>query len=162
MVTAAAWPVPAVADEIEVQLVGFLVQLPGQDALLEVPNEQGGPRVTFEIEITPSTSIRVTGGRLRSGELVVLDGLLAARRIRAHRVADVQVVELNGRFMLVEGSIALPVASDRLVQLAVDGSTAPLTFLLLRGAGVVRVRDGQPVTLGVVSGTRLIVGVEAR
>lgn len=161
MVTAAG-PPPAAADEIEVQLVGFLVEVRGPDATLEVPNEQGGPRVTFRIEITPGASIHVTGGRLRSGELVVLDGLLAARRIRAHRVADVQVVELNGRFMLAEGSIALPVASDRLVQLAVDGSTAPLTFLLLRGAGVARVRDGQPVTLGVVSGTRLIVGVEAR
>lgn len=163
----AACPPVAVADEIEVQLVGFLVHLrsPGGGvrlAELDVPNEQGGARVGFEIEITPRTSLAVAGGRLRPGELVVLEGWLAAGRVRAHRIVDVRVVELPGRFLLPDGRLALPLADDRLVQFAVDGSVAPLVFLLLRGAGVAPVRDRQPVTLGVVSGTRLIVGVDAR
>jgi hypothetical protein len=167
----AAGAAPA-ADEIEVQLVGFLVapaeaRTPATGtalAGLDVPNEQGGARIFFHVEITRATTVALPGGRPRFGELVVLSGLLATGRVRAHRIAEIDVVELSGRVRLGDGVLDLPVARDRLLDVYLDGSSTPVAFLLLPKAASVRrqLRDSQPVTLAVVSGTRLIVGIEPR
>ena len=63
------------ADEVEVELVGFLVSLPAGElrlplsgvttARLEVPNEQGGSRVAFTVEFTTRTEFARDSDRLR-------------------------------------------------------------------------------------------------
>ena len=60
--------------------------------------------------------------------------------------------------------LALPVAADRTVDVYLDGgSNLAVTFLLMpRTASSQRsLRDNQPVTLAVVNGWRLLVGIEA-
>lgn len=160
-------------DEVAVELVGFLSGLPTGGlavppprtaaARLEVPNEQGGPRSVFTVELTPGTAGRLPAGRAREGQLVVIDGTLARDRLRARAVGDVDVDRVAGRVALPEGILALPVASDRLVAVRLDGSPSmPLGFLLTPSTGhvVSSLRDGQPVTLVIVNGQRLVVVVE--
>jgi hypothetical protein len=162
------------ADDIEVELVGFLDRLPegglrlplsGQTvARLEVPNEQGGARVAFTVELTPRTEFSRGTGRVRGDQLLVMEGVLREDRLRVLRVSEVDVTEYSGRVSLREGSLALPVAADRVVEIFLDGtSSLPVTFLLTprtisRQSSLL---DGQRVTISVVSGRRLAVGIEA-
>jgi hypothetical protein len=145
-------------DEVEVELVGFLVNLPEggmrlplagvTTARLEVPNEQGGSRIVFTVEFT----------------LVVLEGVLGPGRLRVRRLHEVDIAEYGGRIALRDGPLDLPVVADRLVEIFLDGaSSLPVTFLLTpkTTSRQSKLGDGQPVTIAVVSGRRVIVGIEA-
>ena len=162
------------ADEVEVELVGFLgtsveggLRLPLSGATiarLEVPNEQGGARIAFTVELTPRTEFSRGSGRVRADQLVVMEGVLVEDRLRVVRVSEVDVAEYSGRVSLREGSLELPVAVDRLVEIFLDGaSRLPVTFLLTprTTSRQSSLRDGQAVTIAVVSGRRLVVGIEA-
>jgi hypothetical protein len=159
--------------EVEAQLVGFVARLPAgrltlppaepATARLEVPNEQGGERLVFTVELTPRTQVFSRTRTLRDGELVALEGVVQRGRLRVERIREVDVVEFPGRVALREGALALPVAADRLVAVVLDGSTLPLTFVLTPRTLSTRtaLRDGEPVTLAVVNGGRLVVGIES-
>lgn len=176
-----AWAAPTAGDDdVEVELVGFLVYLPepgGREggggtpspgvtaARLEVPNQQGGARVVFSVEFTARTEVALPGGRARPGEVVVLDGALHRGRIRALRVREVRIVELAGRLSLPDGPLVLPVVADRIVDVALDGApTLGVAFLLTpwTASRWKSIRDGQPVILAVAHGTRIVVGLEGR
>jgi hypothetical protein len=162
------------ADEIEVELVGFLGKLPegglrlplsgGTLARLEVPDEQGGARTAFTVELTPRTEFSGDARRVRGDQLVVMEGVLQPGRLRVLRVREIDVAEYSGRVSLRQGPLELPVASDRLVEVFLDGaSSLPINFLLTprTTSRQSSLRDGQPVTIVVVSGRRLVVGIEA-
>lgn len=167
-------PAAGTADEVEVELVGFLDRLPegglrlplssGMVARLEVPSEQGGARIAFTVELTPRTEFSRDAGRIRSDQLVVVEGVLQPGGLRVLRVREIDVAEYSGRVSLREGSLELPVAADRLVEIFLEGaSSLPVSFLLTprTTSRQSSLRDGQAVTLAVVSGRRLVVGIEA-
>ena len=162
------------ADEVEVELVGFLSNLPDEGvrlppagvttARLEVPNEQGGSRIAFTVEFTPRTEFARDAGRLRNDQLVVLEGVLGPGRLWVRRIHEVDIAEYGGRIGLRDGPLDLPVVADRLVEIFLDGaSTLPVTFLLTprTTSRQSTLGDGQPVTIAVVSGRRVIVAIEA-
>jgi hypothetical protein len=162
------------ADPIEVELVGFLGRLPegglrlplshGATARLEVPSEQGGPRTAFTVELTTRTEFSRSAGRLRGDQLVIVEGVLQPGGLRALHVREIDVAEYSGRVSLQEGPLELPVTADRLVEIFLDGaSRLPVSFLLTprTSSRQVSLRDGQAVTITVVSGRRLVVGIEA-
>lgn len=168
-----AWTAIASGSEIDVELVGFLVglpeagiRLPPQDvvtARLEVPNQQGGARIVFPVEFTARTEVGLPAGRARQGQLVVLQGVLRQHRVRALRVQEVDVVEYTARMSLPDGPLALPVAADRVVEVVLDGaSRLPVGFLVTPQTMSARtsLRDGEAVTLAVVKGLRIVVGIE--
>lgn len=153
----------AAADEVEVELVGFLVQAP--ELRLEVPNEQGGPRTVFPITMTSRTVVALPGGKARDGQLVVLEGVLEDQRVGARRLREARVVEYTGRLSLSDGPLTLPVPTDQRVTVFLDGSPGvPVGFLVTprTESARVRLRDGQAVVLAVAHGTRLVVGLERR
>jgi len=162
------------ADEVEVELVGFLDNLPGGGvrlplsgpaaARLEVPNEQGGARVAFTLEFTPRTEFARDTSRLRNDQLVVVEGVLAPGRLWVRRIHEVEVAEYAGRLALRDGPLDLPVAADRLVEIFLDGATTlPVTFLLTprTSSRQSKLNDAQSVTIAVVIGRRVVVGIEA-
>jgi hypothetical protein len=162
------------AHEVEVELVGFLGTLPegglrlplsrGTMARLEVPNEQGGARTAFTVELTPRTEFSRDAGRVRDDQLIVMEGVLQPGGLRVLRVREIDVAEYSGRVSLREGFLELPVATDRLIEIFLDGaSRLPVTFLLTprTTSRQSSLRDGQAVTIAVVSGRRLVVGIEA-
>ena len=80
-----AWgPATTSAQEIEVDLVGFLVLAAGErlppsgeaPARLEVPNDQGGARLIFPVEFTRRTEMALPEGTARSGQLVRVEGVI--------------------------------------------------------------------------------------
>lgn len=161
-------------DEIEAELIGFLVQLPPDGlrlppasvvtAALEVPNEQGGPRVVFPVEFGARTEVTLRPSHVRGGELVVLEGVLYPGRLRVLHIRDVEVMEFRGRVSLPGGPLSLPPTTDQLVEVFLDGGASlPVSFLLTpRTTGPrMSLRDGQPVSLAVVVGRRLVVDLEA-
>ena len=162
------------ADDVEVELVGFLGDLPEggvrlplagvTTARLEVPNEQGGSRIAFTVEFTPRTEFARDAGRIRNDQLVVLEGVLGPGRLRVRRLHEVDIAEYGGRIALRDGPLDLPVVADRLVEIFLDGAPSlPVTFLLTpkTTSRQSKLGDGQPVTIAVVSGRRVIVGIEA-
>jgi hypothetical protein len=162
------------ADDVEVELVGFLGRLPdggarplpaeGTITRFEVPNEQGGARQVFMVEFTGRTELGPDTGRLRGGQLVILQGVLQGDRLRIVRIRDIDVAEYGGRVSLPGGPLALPVAVDRTVNVHLDGAPSlPVAFLLMprTASRVGSLRDGQRVTLTVVNGWRLVVGIES-
>jgi len=162
------------ADEVVVELVGFLGNLPAGEvrlplsgvttARLEVPNELGGSRVAFTVEFTMHTEFARDAGRLRDQELVVLEGVLRPGRLWARRIHEVDIAEYGGRLALRDGPLDLPVTTDRLVEIFLDGAkTLPVTFLLTPGTSSrqSKLSDGQAVTIAVVTGRRVVVGIEA-
>jgi hypothetical protein len=162
------------ADEVEVELVGFLGNLPAGEvrlplsgvtpARLEVPNEQGGSRVTFTVEFTTRTEFARDASRLRDDQLVVLEGVLRPGRLWVRRIHEVDIAEYAGRLALRDGPLDLPVTTDRVVEIFLDGATIlPVTFLLTprTSSRQSKLNDGQSVTIAVVSGRRVIVGIEA-
>jgi hypothetical protein len=161
------------SDEIDAELVGFLAQLPPgglrlppaaiATAALEVPNEQGGPRIVFAVEFGPRTDVALRENAVRNGELVVIEGVLRPGRLRVRRIGDVDVVEFRGRAALPAGPLALPASADRLLDVVLDGaSSLAVTFLITPRTTAPRtsLRDGQPVTLTVVTGRSLVVDLE--
>ncbi len=161
------------AEQIDVELVGFLVRLPAgglllppaspSTARLEVPNPQGGSRITFTVEFAPRTEVVLTGGRARDGQLVMLDGYLHGERIRAHSVREIDGTEVTGRLSLRGGPLTLPVQSDRVVDVFLDGAlTMPVGFLLTphTSSRLKVLRDGQAVTLTVPPGLTIVMGVD--
>jgi hypothetical protein len=174
VVTVAIWVGMCAADEVEVELVGFLGRLPDGGSLLlpaagtitrlEVPNEQGGARQVFTVEFTGRTELGPDTGRLRSGQLVILQGVLHGDRLRVTRVREIDVAEYVGRVALPDGPLALPVTADRTVNVQLDGSPNVFVSFLLMPRTTSRLRslrDGQSVALTVVNGWRLVVGIEA-
>ena len=166
-------PAAGSADDVEVELVGFLGKLPEgglrlplssrMTARFEVPNEQGGARVAFTVEFTPRSEFSRDAVRVRGDQLVVLEGVLQPDRLQVLRVREVDVAEYSGRLSLREGPLALPLSTDHLVEVFLDGApNLPVTFLLTPRTTSRRtsLRDGQPVTLAVVNGRRLVVGIE--
>jgi len=162
------------ADEVEVELVGFLGHLPAggvrlppsaaTTARLEVPNEQGGARVAFTLEFTPRTEFARGSDRLRNDQLVVVEGVLGPGRLWVRRIQEVDIAEYAGRLALRAGSLDLPVAADRLIEIVLDGATTlPVTFLLTprTSSRQSKLNDGQPVTIAVVTGRRVVVAIEA-
>ena len=162
------------ADEVEVELVGFLGNLPAAGlrlplsgatlARLEVPNEQGGSRVAFTLEFTPRTEFARDAGRLGNDQLVVVEGVLGPGRLWVRRIHEVDIAEYAGRLALRDGPLDLPVAADRLVEIVLDGATTlPVTFLLTprTSSRQSKLTDGQSVTIAVVTGRRVVVGIEA-
>jgi len=161
------------ADEVEVELVGFLGDLPAREvrlplsgvttARLEVPNEQGGPRVAFTVEFTTRTEFARDAGRLRDDQLVVLEGVLRPGRLWVRRIPEVDIAEYAGRLALRDGPLDLPVTTDRLVEIFLDDTTLPVTFLLTprTSSRQSKLNDGQSVTIAVVTGRRVVVGIEA-
>lgn len=165
---------PSRADDVEVELVGFLGKLPesgsplvppgGTTTRFEVPNEQGGARQVFTVEFTARTDLGGDTGRVRSGQLVILQGVLQRDRLRVLRIREIDVAEYRGRVSLPQGPLALPVAADRTVDVYLDGGpNLAVTFLLmpLTASSQRSLRDQQAVTLAVVNGWRLLVGIEA-
>jgi hypothetical protein len=162
------------ADEVEVELVGFLSSLPtggvrlplsgATTARLEVPNEQGGSRVAFTVEFTPRTEFARDAGRLRDDQLVVVEGVLGPGRLWVRRIHEVDIAEYAGRLALRDGPLDLPVPTDRLVEILLEGATTiPVTFLLTprTSSRQSKLSDGQSVTIAVVTGRRVVVGIEA-
>ena len=172
ILAATAWgAATAGAQEIEVNLVGFLVlpaagrPVPSGEATgrLEVPNEQGGARLIFPVEITRGTE--VAGRTARSGQLVMVEGVLHEGRVRILRLRDVQVIEYAARISLPEGPLVLPVAADRIVEVVLEGtSTLAVTVLLTPRtmSRQTRLRDGQPVILALVTASKVVVEIEGR
>jgi hypothetical protein len=162
------------ADEVEVELVGFLGNLPQEGvrlplsgvttARLEVPNEQGGARAAFTVEFTPRTEFARDAGRMRNDQLVVVEGVLGPARLWVRRIHEVDIAEYGGRLALRDGPLDLPVTADRLIEIVLDGATTlPVTFLLTPGTSSrqSKLNDGQSVTIAVVTGRRVVVGIEA-
>jgi hypothetical protein len=163
---------PAGADEeVAVELLGFLLELPGGHARvpparpvaarLDVINELGGPRHRFVLELAPTTA--GPAAPLREEQLVVVDGTLARGRVRALRVSPVELAELAGELLLAGEPLTLPLGRDRLVRLRVEGlPSVPLDLLLTtRTTGAPGPwRDGQPVRLRIVNGRRVVVAIE--
>ena len=162
------------SDEIEAELIGFLVHVPPGGlrlppasvvtATLEVPNEQGGPRVVFPVEFGARTEVALRASHVRGGDLVVLEGVLSPGRLRVLHVREVDVAEFRGRVSLPAGPLSLPAATDQLVDVFLDGGASlPVSFLLTPRTTSPRMslRDGQPVSLAVVIGRRLVVDLEA-
>ena len=162
------------ADEVEVELVGFLGHLPAgwvrlplpgaTTARLEVPNEQGGARVAFTLEFTPRTEFARDAERLRNDQLVVVEGVLGPGRLWVRRIHEVDIAEYAGRLALRDGPLDLPVAADRLVDIVLDGAkTLPVSFLLTprTSSRQSKLTDGQSVTIAIVTGRRLVVAIEA-
>jgi hypothetical protein len=162
------------ADEVEVELVGFLSSLPAGEvrlplagvttARLEIPNEQGGARVAFTVEFTARTEFAPDAGRLRNDQLVVVEGVLGRGRLWVRRIHEVDIAEYAGRLALRDGPLDLPVSTDRLIEIVLDGATTlRVTFLLTprTSSRESKLNDGQSVTIAVVSGRRVIVGIEA-
>jgi hypothetical protein len=160
-------------DEVEVELIGFLGNLPQggvrlplsgvTTARLEVPNEQGGARVAFTVEFTPRTEFARDAGRFRDDQLVVVEGVLGLGRLWVRRIHEVDIAEYVGYLALRDGPLDLPVTTDRLVEILLDGTTTiPVTFLLTprTSSRQSKLNDGQSVTIAVVSGRRVIVGIE--
>ena len=161
------------ADEVEVELVGFLGNLPQggvglplsgvTTARIEVPNEQGGARVAFTLEVTPRTEFARDAGRMRNDQLVVVEGVLGPGRLWVRRIHEVDIAEYAGRLALRDGPLDLPVTTDRLVEIFLDATTLPVTFLLTprTSSRQSKLNDGQSVTIAVVTGRRVVVGIEA-
>ena len=170
----AAWgSVTASAQEIEVDLSGFLVLPAGErlapfveaTARLEVPNDQGGARLIFPLEFTRRTEVALPGGVARSGQLVTVEGVLHEGRVRILRLREVQVIEYAARMSLPGGPIILPVPADRVVEVLLEGpSRLTVTVVLTPRTASTRTgfRDGQPVDLAVVSASKVVVSIEAR
>jgi hypothetical protein len=163
------------SDEIDAELIGFLVRLPRDGmslppaspvtAAVEVPNEQGGPRLTFPVEFGARTEVVLRVGHLRDGDLVVLEGVLGKDRLRVRQVRDVDVAELRGRLSLPRGPLSIAPATDQLIDVFLDGGpTLPVSLLLTPRTTAPRtsLRDGQVVTLAVVFGRRIVVDLETR
>jgi hypothetical protein len=169
-----AWaPATTSAQEIEVDLVGFLI-LAGEERLassgeavarLEVPNDQGGARQIFAVELTRRTEMALPGGKARSGQLVRVEGVIHQGRVRVRSLQDVEVIEYAARMSLPDGPLALPVADDRIVAVVLEGpSTLAVTVLLTPRTASRRavLLDGQPVTLTAVNASKVVVGIEGR
>lgn len=166
------WETGARGDEIEAELIGFLAQLPRDGlrlppavpamATLEVPNDQGGPRIVFPLAFTPRTGSAARASHVRAGDLVLLEGVLDGGRMRVLQVRDVDITEFNGRLSLPGGPVSLPLTTDRLVDVVLDGASLPVGFLLTPRTSAPRtiLRDGQPVSLAVVVGGRIVVDLE--
>jgi hypothetical protein len=161
------------SDEVEAELVGFLVGLPRDGlrlppaaavmASLEVPNELGGPRLVFPVEFGVRTEVTLRVNPLRGGELVILEGVLGKGRMRVLQIRDVEVAEFEGRVSLPGGPLALPTATDQPVDIFLDGApTVAVGFLLTPRTAAPRttLRDGQRVHLAVVLGRRIVVDLE--
>lgn len=160
------------ADEIEAELVGFLAHLPRDGlrlpptstatATLEVPNEQGGPRVVFPVAFSRQTGGTLRASQVRSGDLVLLQGVLREGRMHVLQIRDVEVAEFTGRVSLPDGPVTLPLAADRMVDVTLDGTRLPVGFLLTPRTTAPRttLRHGQPVSLAVVVGGRIVVDLE--
>jgi hypothetical protein len=169
-----AWgPTATSAQEIEVDLVGFLVLAAGErlppsgeaTARLEVPNDQGGARLIFPVEFTRRTEMALPGGTARSGQLVRVEGVIHQGRVRILRLRDVQVIEYGARMSLPGGPLALPVADDRIVEVVLEGpSTLAVTVLLTPRTASRRavLLDGQPVILTAVNASKVVVKIEGR
>ena len=102
---------------------------------------------------------------MRGGDLVVLEGVLYPGRLRVLHVREVDVAEFRGRLSLPDGPLPLPPTADQLIDVRLDGGASlPVTFLLTPRTTSPRtsLRDGQPVSLTVVVGRRLVVDLEAR
>jgi hypothetical protein len=169
----ASGSVTASAQEIEVDLVGFLMLPAGErlppsveaTARLEVPNDQGGARLVFPVEFTRRTEVALPGGAARSGQLVTLEGVLHQGRVRIIRLREVQVIEYAARMSLPGGPLALPVADDRIVEVLLEGPSRLAVTVLLTSrtaSGRTELRDGQPVVLAVVSASKVVVSIEGR
>jgi hypothetical protein len=161
------------ADAIDAELIGFLAQIPRDGlrlpppapatATLEVPNEQGGPRIVFPLEFTPRTG----PGRarlVRPGDLVLLEGVIQGGRMRVTQVRDVEIAEFKGRLSLPDGPLSLPLAADRLVDVVLEGARVPIGFLITpRTTGPrTTLRDGQSVALAVVVSGRIVIDLDPR
>lgn len=169
-----AWgPATASAQEIEVDLVGFLVLGAGErlppsgeaTARLEVPNDQGGARVIVPVELTRRTEMALPGGTARSGQLVRVEGVIHQGRVRILHLRDVQVIEYAARMSLPDGPLALPVADDRIVEIVLEGSSTLAVTVLLTPRTASRravLLDGAPVTLTVVNASKVVVRIEGR
>ncbi len=169
------WSAASSTDEIEAELIGFLIQLPRDGlrlppasalmAAVEVPNEQGGPRLVFPVEFGARTEVALRAKHLRGGELVVLEGVLGKGRMRVLQIRDVEVAEFRGRVSLPSGPLSLPPTTDQLIDVFLDGApTLPVSFLLTPRTTAPRttLRDGQTVNLAVVLGRRIVVDLETR
>jgi len=165
---------PALADEVEVELVGFLAGLPEPGlrlpletvvaAELEVPDEQGGRRLRFKVELTPRTEVRLRGARARNDQLVQLEGFLRQASLLVRTLGDVQLSEFTGRVSLPDRILALPVATDRMLTVFLDGSpNLPVPFVVTprTEADLPNLHDGERVKLAVVRARRIAVGIEA-
>jgi hypothetical protein len=115
------------------------------------------------VEFGPRTDVALRENAVRNGELVVIEGVLRPGRLRVRRIGDVDVVEFRGRAALPAGPLALPASADRLLDVVLDGaSSLAVTFLITPRTTAPRtsLRDGQPVTLTVVTGRSLVVDLE--
>ena len=168
---ASGWGPGTARANDEAELIGFLSQLPRDGlrlppaapvaATLEVPNEQGGPRIVFPVEFTPRTA-SAARKHVRVGDLVALEGLLQGGQLRVLQVRDVDVTEFSGRLSLPDGPVTLPVPADRLVDVVLDGARLPVGFLLTPQTAAPRTTlgDGHAVTLAVVVSGRIVVDLE--
>lgn len=168
-----AWePVTTSAQEIEVDLIGFLVLAAGErlppsveaTAWLQVPNDQGGARLVFPVEFTRRTEVALPGGVARSGQLVTVEGVLHQGRVRIIRLREVQVIEYAARMSLPGGPLSLPVADDRIVEVLLEGPSRLAVTVVLTSRTASRrteLLDGQPVVLAVASASKVVVGIEA-
>src|SRR4030095_15390759 len=106
------------ADEVEVELVGFLGNLPAGEvrlplsgvttARLEGPREQRGSGCAFTVEFTTRTEFARDAGRFRDGQLVVLEGVLRPGRLWVRRIHEVDIAEYAGRLAPRDGPLDLP------------------------------------------------------
>src|SRR5262245_35315718 len=129
----------AIADEIDAELVGFLIVMPpgglrvppptpAATAILEVPNEQGGPRVVFPVELDGRSSITAREHSTRGGELVVVEGVVQPGRLRVIQVRDVDVEQVRGRISRAAAPLSMPLGTDALVEIVLDGGpSSPMT-----------------------------------
>jgi len=84
------------------------------------------------VEFTGRTDFGPDTERVRSGQLVILQGVLQRDRVRVLRIREIDVAEYRGRVSLPQGPLALPVAADRTVDVYLDGgSNLAVTFLLM-------------------------------
>jgi len=79
------------------------------------------------------------------------------------RIHEVDIAEYAGRLALRDGPLDLPVTTDRVVEIFLDATTLPVTFLLTprTSSRQSKLNDGQSVTIAVVTGRRVVVGIEA-
>ena len=176
MLMLVVWPSPGrpagAGETVDVSLLGFLAGLPTTGlelppatatmARLEVPDEQGGRRLSLPVELSARMDLVRRSDTVRNGQIVEVEGTLVNGSIVIRRLQEPERIEMTGWLSLQEPVLHLPVPGDRLLTVVLGkGVSLPFLFTPQTESMAPSLRDGDPVVLTVVAGRRLVVGVQS-